>query len=108
MSRSLTLTGNERKIRERLQQMVTLENDVKVLLAVKQDRHEQLTRRYERLERRTDRITNPTTARSRSLLEEFDRLSEQHTRSEAELDVWENEVLEPLTQLLEVLDTLVA
>lgn len=85
-----------------------LRADVASLLALKQERHEQLTRRYERLERRTDSIANPNTARNRSLLDDYERLGERHGQSESELDVWENEVLEPLTQVLEVLDTLVA
>ncbi|OLV20267.1 hypothetical protein BOO71_0000265 [Deinococcus marmoris] len=82
--------------------------DLEAELARRNDRHDQLTRRYERLERQTDDLTNPETVRGRKLLADYERLSELHARSDEEIDELENQVLEPLRDIQEVLRKLVA
>lgn len=73
-----------------------------------QERQGQLDRRVERLENQVDNITNPETAKSRKLLEDYERLSEAQSQVEETLDDLENLVLEPLWEAREVLQRLVS
>lgn len=82
--------------------------DLAAYQAFQHDRHDQLTRRHERLERQVDALNNPETARGKKLLNDYERISEQHARSEEELESLENEIMEPLRGVWEVLSTLVA
>lgn len=82
--------------------------DLAAYQAVQHDRHDQLTRRQERLERQVDALNNPETPRGKELLNDYERISEQHARSEEELESLENEIMEPLRGVWEVLSTLVA
>lgn len=108
MMRSSELNGLRQSIQDQTHQLgLVLLPKLETYLAYKHQRHEQLTRRYERVERQTDDVTNPTTERSRRLLAEYERLSEQHARSEEELDDLENLVLEPLREVQDVLERLV-
>lgn len=100
------------RIKERLtQHMAALgaaQADISTYLRLHQQRHDQLTRRVERLENQVDHITNPETARNRKLLADYERLSEAHSQSEEALDDLENLVLEPLWEAQEVLQRLVS
>lgn len=82
--------------------------DVTAYQALFQERHEQLTHRYEAVERKVDDITNLDAAHNQKLLAKYDRLMEIHAQSEEELDSWENEVLEPLREVQEVMLRLLA
>lgn len=95
-------------LRRKAGYLAELEAELATYLQLKQERHEQLTRRYERLERRTDSITNLDTPRSQRLLAEYELLSERHAQSEEELDDCENLVLEPLREARAVLLRLVS
>ncbi|MBI0445350.1 hypothetical protein [Deinococcus sp. DB0503] len=97
----LTLAASSGKLRLHQTALAGCQAGVEQYLRLKQKRHEHLTRRYERLERRTDDIRD--TARNRKLLAEYGCLGEQHARSEEEMDDLENLVLEPLREAREVL-----
>ncbi|MCP2014386.1 hypothetical protein L1280_001523 [Deinococcus sp. HSC-46F16] len=108
MMRASELDGLRQSIQDQAHQLaVCLLPKLEAYLAYKQVRHDLLTKRYERVERKTENITDPMTERSQKLLAEYERLSEQHARSEEELDDLENLVLEPLREAQDVLERLV-
>ncbi|WP_146160666.1 hypothetical protein [Deinococcus arcticus] len=104
----MTLIDLRNRLREKLSMLNEVQVEAEAYLALKDTRHDQLTRRLEKLERRTDDIANPDTARSQKLLEAYDQLLELHARSEEELDDWESLVLEPLREVQEALLKLVS
>lgn len=108
MMRSSELDGLRRGLQDQAHQLaLVLLPKLEAYFACKQERHDQLIKRYERVERQVDDITNPSAERSRRLLAEYERLGEQHARSEEELDDLENLVLEPLREVQDALERLV-
>lgn len=105
---STTPTALQVRLQGHRHQLAEMLTDLETYLTLRNDRHDQLTRRYERLERQADDLTNPETARGKKLLADYERVSERHASSEEDLDDLENRVLEPLRDIQEVLSRLVA
>lgn len=82
--------------------------DLETHLAIQHDRHDQLTRRYHRLESQTERLTNPETVRGQRLYAQYDVVTAQHAESETNLEDLENQVIEPLREARDVLGRLLS
>lgn len=107
-SNTSTRTALQVKLQAHHNQLAEMLADLETYQVFQSERHDQLTRRYEQLERQTEALTNPETVRGQKLTASYERISEQHARSEEELDELENQVIEPLREAREVLGQLLA